>query len=156
MLKCILSITASLLLLWAGESFAQSTTIKGGTGSTTAAVKNSALSGTEAGLVVRCASGCSGGGGGGAAQADNSALTDITGMGALYDTTPPAITDGNVGIPVMDSSRRLIVTCASGCGGSGGTAMVDDAAFTPATTNVTPAGFVFPVHAVGEIILVTE
>lgn len=62
--KFILSITASLLLLWAGESLAASVTIGSGTGSTTAAVKNSALAGTEAGLVVRCASGCSGAGGG--------------------------------------------------------------------------------------------
>ncbi len=31
-------------------------------------------------------------------------------LGALYDTTPPAITDGNVGILRMDSSRRLITT----------------------------------------------
>jgi len=54
---------------------------------------------------VACISGC--GGSGGASQADNSAVTDITGVGALYDTTPPTITDGNVGLPRMDSSRYL-------------------------------------------------
>lgn len=48
-----------------------------------------------------------GGGSGGAAQTDNSTLGNITGSGALYDTTPPTITDGNVGIPRMDPNRYL-------------------------------------------------
>lgn len=47
------------------------------------------------------------GGSGGTAQNDNSAVTTITGIGALYDTTPAAVTDGNVGLPRMDSSRYL-------------------------------------------------
>src|SRR3990167_1601023 len=46
-----------------------------------------------------------GGGTGGTAATDNSAFTggatSVTPMGALYDTTPPAITDGNVGAPRM-------------------------------------------------------
>lgn len=107
--KFILSITASLLLLWAGESLAASTTIKGGTGSTTAAVTSGSLHVTITG----------GAGSGGTSQSDNAALSAVTPIGALYDTTPPAITDGNVGIPVMDSSRRLLINCGSGC--SGGT-----------------------------------
>lgn len=52
-------------------------------------------------------------GGGGAAQADNSALGDLTGLGALYDTTPPSITDGNVGMPRMDSNRYLFTVFPS-------------------------------------------
>ncbi len=49
------------------------------------------------------------GGSGGTAQSDNTALGQITGIGALFDTTPPAITDGNVGIPRMNSNRQLLV-----------------------------------------------
>lgn len=41
-------------------------------------------------------------------QADNSAVEPIAGVGALYDTTPPSITDGNVGLPRMSSNRFLI------------------------------------------------
>lgn len=37
----------------------------------------------------------------------------------------------------------LQVECTSGCGGSGGTSMADDAAFTPGTTSITPAGAMF-------------
>lgn len=37
----------------------------------------------------------------------------------------------------------LQVECTSGCGGSGGTSIADDAAFTPGTTSVTPAGGMF-------------
>lgn len=37
----------------------------------------------------------------------------------------------------------LQVECTSGCGGSGGTSMDDDAAFTPGTTSITPAGAMF-------------
>lgn len=50
-----------------------------------------------------------GAGSGGTSQADNSAVTTITGIGALYDTTPPSITDGNVGLPRMSSTRILLV-----------------------------------------------
>lgn len=56
-------------------------------------------------LPMTCISGC--GGSGGTSQTDNTALADVTGIGALYDTTPPTITDGNVGAPRMDSSRYL-------------------------------------------------
>jgi hypothetical protein len=54
-----------------------------------------------------------GGGGGGAAQADDSALGDLTAAGALYDTTPPAVTDGNIGAFRMDSDRILFVKFSS-------------------------------------------
>jgi hypothetical protein len=50
---------------------------------------------------------------GGVSHIDNAAFTggtdDIVPMGALYDTTPPTITDGNAGIPRMTSSRVLMV-----------------------------------------------
>ena len=56
---------------------------------------------------------------GGAAHVDNAAFTggtdDVAPMGALYDTTPPTITDGNVGVPRMNSSRQLLIECAAGC-----------------------------------------
>jgi hypothetical protein len=51
--------------------------------------------------------GSGGGGGGGAAQADNTALTDITGAGALFTATPPSVADGNVGIFRMSTDRYL-------------------------------------------------
>jgi hypothetical protein len=50
-----------------------------------------------------------GAGSGGTSQADNSAVTTITGAGALYDTTPPSITDGNVGLFRMTSTRVLMI-----------------------------------------------
>ena len=59
-------------------------------------------------------------------------------------------TDGSVRAAVTNSvtvtqgtGTNLHVVCDSGCSGSGGTSMVDDAAFTPATTAITPAGFMF-------------
>lgn len=60
-------------------------------------------------LNVICDSGC----GGAATFEDNDAFTaDTTAinvMGALYDTTPPSITDGNAGAVRMNSSRVLMV-----------------------------------------------
>ncbi len=50
-----------------------------------------------------------GAGSGGTSQTDNTAVTTITGVGALFDTTPPSITDGNVGLFRMSSTRILLV-----------------------------------------------
>jgi hypothetical protein len=41
------------------------------------------------------------------------------------------------------SGGSLQVECTAGCAGSGGTSIADDAAFTPGTTSVTPAGAMF-------------
>jgi len=41
-------------------------------------------------------------------------------MGALYDATPPAVTDGNVGIPRMSSNRNLYVTIRDAAGNERG------------------------------------
>jgi hypothetical protein len=120
-----------ITLLLSEPVWSQTTTIRGGSAPNTAGVVNGLLQ-------IQCASGC--GGSGGTSQADNSAVTDITGIGALYDTTPPAITDGNVGLPVMDSSRRLIVNCGAGCSGS---SFADNSAFTFGTSSVTPIAGVF-------------
>ncbi len=64
-----------------------------------------------------------GAGSGGTAAADNSTFTggttNVTPMGALYDTTPPTITDGNVGAPRMDVNRLLMVNVAAGGAGDG-------------------------------------
>lgn len=114
MAKSILSITGSLLLLallCAGES-----TAAWPTGATPNAVAIRCVN--AAGNAFESCGG--GGGGGGAAQADNSALSDITGMGALYDVTPPTITDGNVGIPRMSSNRNLYVTLRDAAGNERG------------------------------------
>lgn len=150
MRRSILSFISSLLLLallLGGESLAATTTIQGGTSATTAAVKNSALAGTEAGLVVRCASGCSGGGGAGTQYAEDAAHvsgdTGTMALGVRRDAdTSPVSADGDYHALMFDSLGNLKVNIKAGAG-SGGTAMVDDAAFTPATTNVTPAGFLF-------------
>ncbi|HXF91175.1 MAG TPA: hypothetical protein VNK46_00325, partial [Nitrospiraceae bacterium] len=65
-----------------------------------------------------------GGSSGDTSAVDNSTFiggtTSITPMGALYDTTPPPITDGNVGVPRMDANRILMVNCQSGCAGASG------------------------------------
>lgn len=66
-------------------------------------------------LNVICDSGCDGGGGGGgAAQSDNSALGDLTAGGALFTTSSPSITDGNVGAFRMDGNRVLFAQPAFG------------------------------------------
>lgn len=58
-------------------------------------------------MAVNCAN-CSGTG---VSQQDNTAFTggtsNTTPAGALYNTSPPAITSGNVGAPRMDASRYL-------------------------------------------------
>lgn len=137
-LTCILTLT---LALYGTMAYAQVTSggpsggdgkILDGTAAGQADVMSSAPVGTEEGLVVRCI-GCAGTGG--TSQADNSAVANITGMGALYDLTPPAITDGLVGIPRMNSSRQLMVECSVGCSGS---TFTDNAAFIFGTTVVTP------------------
>ena len=60
-------------------------------------------------LNVICDSGC----GGAASFEDNDPFTADTTpvniLGALYDTTPPAVTDGNAGAVRMNSSRALLV-----------------------------------------------
>ena len=52
-------------------------------------------------------------GGGGTNETDNTAFTGgstaVTPMGALFDSTPPTIATGNVGVPVMDSGRNLMI-----------------------------------------------
>lgn len=67
----------------------------------------------------------SGAGSGGTSMTDNAAFTGgsdgVTPMGAIYDNTPPTITDGSVGAPRMDSDRQLMVNCTSGCSAAGNT-----------------------------------
>jgi hypothetical protein len=40
----------------------------------------------------------------------------------------------------LDASSRLIVNCATGCAGSGGTSLADEGTFTQGTTSFTPIG----------------
>jgi hypothetical protein len=44
-------------------------------------------------------------------QGDDSTLADVNPVGMLYDTTPPAVTDGQVGIPRMNASRIPMASC---------------------------------------------
>lgn len=83
---------------------------------------------------ITCVSGCVAGG----SFTDNSAFTGavsaVSPIGALYDTTPPAITDGNAGIPRMDSNRYLFTNCIVGC--SGGASTPADAFANPTTAGL--------------------
>lgn len=96
---------------------------------------------TSGNLRITCVSGC--GGSGGTSAVDNSVFTggttSVTPAGALYDTTPPAVTDGNVGVPRMNSNRQIMVDCQVGCSGS---SFADNSAFTFGTTAVTIVGAV--------------
>lgn len=170
MAKSILSITHSLLLvlcLLAGESFAQ-TTIRDGAAKGVADVMGSAPVGTEQGLVtrpimstaantsataVRCVNAagnafesCGGSGGGGTQYAEDSLHASgdsLTMAGVVQKSADAALAgDGDNTVLQVDSNGYLKVNIKAGAG-SGGTAMVDDAAFTPATTSITPAGFMF-------------
>lgn len=79
-------------------------------------------------LNVICDSGC----GGAASFEDNDAFvadtTPVNVMGALYDTTPPAITDGNAGAVRMNSARALLVDGSAVTQPVSGTVTVTDGA----------------------------
>lgn len=63
-------------------------------------------------------------------------------VGGVYNATPITFTDGDRGDLQLDENGYLKVNLVTG-GGSGGTAMADDSAFTPGSSNVTPAGGVY-------------
>lgn len=105
-----------------------------------------------------------GAGSGGTASTDDAAFTVASGsgtpiMGLADETSPDSVDEGDVGVVRMTLARGLHAnirddagdSCMDGANnalrvnivagaGSGGTAMTDDAAFTPATTSVTPMG----------------
>jgi hypothetical protein len=65
-------------------------------------------------------------------------------MLALREDTPTSTAaNGDYIVPKTDDTGTLYVNCRSGCGGSGGTSIADDATFTIATTTVTPIGGLF-------------
>ena len=67
----------------------------------------------------------------------------LTMAGVVQKTADAALAaDGDNTALQVDSNGYLKVNIKAGAG-SGGTAMTDDAAFTPATTSITPAGFLF-------------
>lgn len=143
MRQYISSITNSLLallliLFCAGESAAQTTSIRGGASANTASV-------TGGSLHIRCELGCSGGGGGTQYAEDTAHVSgdQVTMAGVVQQSADAALsTDGDRSVLQVDSNGYLKVNIKAGAG-SGGTAMTDDAAFTPATTSITPAGFLF-------------
>ncbi len=71
------------------------------------------------------------GGSGGTAQADNTALGSLTGTGYLLDATPPTITDGNVGMPRMDSNRFPMVIAQANDGVDIGDVTINNLVTTP-------------------------
>lgn len=142
MRRYISSITPNLLallliLFCASEGLAQTTTIRGGGSAHTAAV-------TAGSLHIRCELGCSGGGGTQYAEDTAHASGDqVTMAGVVQQSADAALsTDGDRSVLQVDANGYLKVNIKAGAG-SGGTAMVDDAAFTPATTSGTPAFFLF-------------
>lgn len=60
-----------------------------------------------------------------------------------FNTSPTTITNGKVSPIQLDNAGRLIVNCTSGCGGSGGTSIADEATFTQGTTSITPIGGIY-------------
>lgn len=62
-------------------------------------------------------------------------------VGAIYNSASPSPASGQT-LPLQsDSSGRLIVNCATGCGGgSGGTSLTDEGTYTQGTTSFTPIG----------------
>jgi hypothetical protein len=98
--------------------------------------------------------GSSGGGGAGGGSSDTTETTQLAvlaTLGAAADAAGSGAVSINAHLrqiattghsdPVRrDGAGALNVICDSGCAGSGGTSMADDAAFTVATTNITPAG----------------
>lgn len=106
----------------------------------------------------------SGAGSGGTAATDDAAFTAASGSGTpiMGFVTTDAVDSGDVGVVGMTATRSLYTSIRTPLGdsamddtndalrvnivaggGSGGTAMVDDAAFTPASTNITPIGGFF-------------
>jgi hypothetical protein len=102
----------------------------------------SQLGGTGEAAKVDCVSGCSGSGGGGTEFAEDSAHSSgaegtlMLGVRRDADTSPVSA-DNDYHALQFDNAGNLKVNIKAGAG-SGGTAMTDDAAFTPATTSVTP------------------
>lgn len=63
-------------------------------------------------------------------------------VGAEFNTTPTTIASGNASPLQLDNAGNLLVNIRAG-GGSGGTALADEAAFTEGTTSITPIGGVY-------------
>jgi hypothetical protein len=61
-------------------------------------------------------------------------------VGGIYNSSAPSPSNGQYEPFQLDASGRVIVSCGSGCGGSGGTSIADESAFTWGTTSLTPGG----------------
>lgn len=90
----------------------------------------------------------SGAGSGGTSSTDHDAFTAGTTAGTpamgVYEASPSTLTDGQLGVMELDSTRSLKVhITANDAGSTGGTALTDDAAFTAGTTSFTPTGGVY-------------
>lgn len=82
---------------------------------------------------------------GGTSATDDSAFTAAVGSGTpmMGFATADVVDSGDVGVLAMTVERALHVYIKGSDVSSGGTSMVDDAAFTPGTTSGTPAFAVF-------------
>lgn len=61
-------------------------------------------------------------------------------VGGVYNSSAPSPSSGQYEPLQLDASGRVIVSCGSGCGGSGGTSLADEGTFTQGTTSFTPLG----------------
>lgn len=65
-------------------------------------------------------------------------------LGGVFNSSLPTITSGNASQIQLDSSGRMLVNCSAGCGGgTGGTSLADEGAFTQGTTSITPIGGIY-------------
>lgn len=76
---------------------------------------------------------------------DDSAFVAGTGTGVpmMGFATADSVDSGDVGVLAMTTARALHVYIKGTDVAAGGTSMVDDAAFTPAVTSITPIGAMF-------------
>ncbi len=76
----------------------------------------------------------------GTSNGQTATSASFLGAGGLYNSSLPSLTNTQFSPFQVDSSGRLIVSCGSGCGGSGGTSLADEGTFTQGTTSFTPVG----------------
>lgn len=134
-----------LVLCWPALSWGQQEMRSATKGSSTPLpITGTVIDANHNGLDVNIVGGS--GGSGGTQYAEDSAHVSgdsVNMAGVVQQSADAALSsDGDRSVLQVDGNGYLKVNIKAGAG-SGGTAMTDDAAFTPATTSITPAGFMF-------------
>lgn len=133
-----------LVLCWPALSWGQQEMRSATKGSSTPLpITGTVIDANHNGLDVNIVGGS---GSGGTQYAEDSAHVSgdsVNMAGVVQQSADAALSsDGDRSVLQVDGNGYLKVNIKAGAG-SGGTAMTDDAAFTPATTSITPAGFMF-------------